>query len=144
MPMDLRASVVHRLQRKSTVDQMVESPRIARSVARPAATGGEIFATRGAGKEKASAAGRVDIALSKFQDPRSTGVEKARRDRTAAGQRALFRAASLDAGARGSEEGSCGAYDREHCRGVFRGVDAATLGVEREGDGEEKGQAEKR
>jgi len=46
-------------------------------------------------------------------------------------------AAGFDAGAGGREKCSCGTDHGEDCSGVFRRVIASTLGVQREGGGEE-------
>ena len=57
----------------------------------------------------------------------------------------LFRgaAAGFDSGACRSEERSCGADYGKNGRWVFRGVGAAVLCVQREGDGEQESEADK-
>jgi hypothetical protein len=50
--------------------------------------------------------------------------------------------ASSDAGAGGCEEGTSGAYDSENSGWVFRGGDAAVLGVQWEDGGENESEAE--
>jgi hypothetical protein len=50
-------------------------------------------------------------------------------------------AACFDSGASRGEEGASGAYDGENSGGVFRGGDAAVLGVQRE-DSAEKSEAD--
>lgn len=56
----------------------------------------------------------------------------------------LFGAAGFDAGPRGSEERTCASDDGKDCGWILGGVSAAVLGVEREGDGKKKCEAEKR
>jgi hypothetical protein len=52
-------------------------------------------------------------------------------------------AASFDAGAGGCEEGAGRAYDSEDGGGVFWGVRAASLCMQREGHGKQENEAEK-
>jgi hypothetical protein len=52
-------------------------------------------------------------------------------------------ATSFDAGAGGCEEGPGGAYHGKDSGWVFRGGDAASLRVQREGDGKQESEAEK-
>src|SRR5215472_6317351 len=61
MPMDFSASVIQRAHSADAVDEMVDTPRIARTAANPAACAGESLAARDVRVWLTSAAGRVDI-----------------------------------------------------------------------------------
>jgi hypothetical protein len=134
IPMDLSGSLIHRAQRKRAVDQMEEMPRTARKAARTAKCCRENLATLGTEPERAMESESEPIAGSKgiCNRVRSHGFDRGGLIR------GLLRGptTSLETGARGGKERSCGTYNCEDRSWILRRVHTAILGVEREGNGE--------